>query len=167
MNFIKLDPLNLTENPFHLIGKDWALITAEAEGKVNTMTASWGGVGVLWNKNVVFAFVRHSRYTFELLEKTNSFSLTFYPEEKRPMLAYCGKASGRNEDKISKSGLTLLHEEGIPYFEEAKLAVLCKKLYWQDIEPENFIETGILPACYNTQDFHRMYVGEIQSILTR
>ena len=167
MEFKKLQPLELSENPFQLIGKDWALITTEAEGKANTMTASWGGVGVLWNKNVVFAFVRHSRYTYSLLEKSDTFSLTFYPEEKRSMLAYCGKISGRDEDKIAKSGLTLLHEDGIPYFEEAKLAILCKKLYYQDIEPKGFIDEAILPASYGDQDFHRMYVGEIKAILTK
>ena len=167
MTMKKISPLELVENPFRLIGKDWTLITAEKKGKVNTMTASGGGVGVLWKKNVVFVFVRHSRHTFGFMEAADTFSLTFFPEDKRKMLSYCGAVSGRDEDKVAASGLTVLHEEGTPYFKEARLAVLCRKLYAQDIAADAFADRAILPECYGDNDFHRMYVGEILSVLTQ
>ena len=60
----------LNDNVFKMIGKDWLLVTAEKDGKANTMTASWGGVGVLWGSDVVYIFVRQSRYTKEFIDKT-------------------------------------------------------------------------------------------------
>ena len=56
--FIEIDPQELTDNVFKLIGRDWMLITAGDERRCNTMTASWGGLGVLWNANVTFRATR-------------------------------------------------------------------------------------------------------------
>ena len=42
-----IKPEELDKNVFHMIGREWLLVTAEKAGKVNTMTASWGGIGVL------------------------------------------------------------------------------------------------------------------------
>ena len=93
-------PANLFEtNPFTKIGSDWMLITAGDKEKANTMTASWGGFGVLWGKNVAYIFVRESRYTKEFLDKKDTFSLTFFEGHKMD-LKYLGAVSGRNEDKI-------------------------------------------------------------------
>ena len=167
MDWKNISPLELNESIFRLIGKDWMLITAEKDGKANTMTASWGGAGVLWGKNVVFAFVRHSRHTLGFMDAADRFSLTFFPEEKRQTLAYCGKVSGRDADKIAVSGLTLIHQEGAPCFEEARLIISCRKLYAQDIVPEAFVDADLLPAWYGDSDFHRMYVGEVLSVLSR
>lgn len=102
-----IQPEQLERSPFQMIGKDWMLITAEKEGKVNTMTASWGGMGVLWRRNVVFVFVRHSRHTYGFLEAADGFSCTFYPEQYRQALSYCGTVSGRDEDKIAHCGFTV------------------------------------------------------------
>ena len=68
--FQKKDKTVLTMNPFDKIGKQWMLITSGDEDKANTMTASWGGVGVLWGSDVVYIFVRQSRYTKEFIDKT-------------------------------------------------------------------------------------------------
>lgn len=76
-------------------------LTAEKDGKVNTMTAGWGGLGVMWGKNVAFVVVRDSRYTKEFIDSSDSFSLTFFentPDNKK-MLSYIGSTSGRDEDK--------------------------------------------------------------------
>ena len=48
----EIKPEELQKNPFQMIGKEWLLVTAEKEGKANTMTASWGGVGIMWGKPV-------------------------------------------------------------------------------------------------------------------
>lgn len=156
----------VSENPFKLIGKDWMLITAENGEKVNAMTASWGGVGVLWNKNVVTVYIRESRFTKELIDATDSFSLCFLPESQKQTLGYFGKVSGRNEDKIEKSGLTVEHDEKTPYFKESRLVLKCRKLYCQKMNAESFSENakGIIDVCYKDGDWHCMYIAEIQKI---
>ena len=167
MPFKEILPQELNENPCSIIGQDWMLITAQQEDTANPMTASWGGLGFLWRRNVVFAFVRHSRYTFQLMESAQNFSLTFFPPEYKKTLSYCGTVSGREQDKLSGSGLTLLHHLDIPYFAQARLAIFCRKLYAQDIAPACFADPSLLGDFYGDQDFHRMYVGEILSILTQ
>ena len=162
-------PMNANEfdfSPFHIIGKDWMLIAAEKDGKVNSMTASWGGLGVMWNKNVVFIVVRKSRYTKEFIDGSDSFSLSFFDREKYgKMLNYMGTVSGRDEDKVTKCGLTTEHYQGIPFFCEASKVLLCKKLCCQPIVPESFIMEQIDEKWYPDKDYHDLYIGEIVEIL--
>ena len=108
---------------FAELGRDWALITAQKDGKVNTMTAAWGGIGVMWGKDVAFVVVRPTRYTKEFLDAGDTFSLSFLPAEHKKTLSYFGSVSGREEDKIAKSGLAIAREDDIPYFEAAEKAV--------------------------------------------
>ena len=105
MDFKEISVSELNKNAFKLIGKDWMLITSGTEEKLNTMTASWGGLGVIWNTNVSFIFVRPQRYTFEFLEENDYYTLSFFGDEYKKVLSYCGKNSGRNVDKISATGL--------------------------------------------------------------
>ena len=168
MAYKKLTPEEL-ENVFRLIGKDWMLITAagkDASGKeaVNTMTASWGGMGVLWNKPVAFCFIRPQRYTYELTEQSDRLSLSFFTEAHRPALRLCGSKSGRDINKFAAAGLTPVLDGSTPYIKEARLSLLCRKLYAQDLEESCFVDRGILDL-YKEKDYHRMYVVEIESAL--
>ena len=104
--FIEIDPQELTDNVFKLIGRDWMLITAGDERRCNTMTASWGGLGVQWNANVAVSFVRPSRYTYEFLEKGKYYTLSFFDSGYRRALQLCGSKSGRDTDKIKEAELT-------------------------------------------------------------
>ena len=165
--FYEISPEQMGKDPFTMIGKDWMLIGAESGEKVNAMTASWGGMGVLWHKNVVFTFIRPQRFTKTLVDAEDRFSLTFFDEEYRDTLSYFGKASGHNEDKIKTAGLTVAHSEGAPYFAEGKMVIICKKLYTGDILPEGFCEEGIIERHYPQKDYHTMYVGEIVKVLMR
>jgi len=151
-------------NAFDKIGKQWMLITAKDGEKVNTMTASWGGFGVLWGKNVAYIFVRESRYTKEFIDKTDTLSLGFFSEDKKAMLGYMGKVSGRDEDKISKMGLNVKLVDDIPMFEEAEETLLCRKLFAGPISPENFIDKDIDAKWYADKDYHTMYVVEILDV---
>ena len=163
--FHEVDPRDFTVNPFTKIGEEWMLIAAEKDGKANAMTASWGGMGVLWAKNVAFIFVRKSRYTKTLIDASDSFSLTFYDTGRyRKMLGYMGRVSGRDEDKIATAGLTLRHEENIPYFDEASTVLLCRKLSCHPLSPDGFLSEDVA-RCYPTPDYHDLYVGEILRIL--
>lgn len=149
-----------------LIGKDWMLISSGTEEKFNMMTASWGGIGVLWNKNVAFSFIRPQRYTMDFVENNDYYSLSFYNKEYRESLSYCGKFSGRNVDKIKESKLTPVFDNNTVYFSEASLVLICKKIYGQFIDPKCFIDEKI-SSNYPEKDYHKMFIGEIEKILIK
>lgn len=166
-DFQEVKPGDFDGNPFKLIGTDWMLISAEKDGKVNTMTASWGGFGVMWGKNVAYAVIRPQRYTREFVDFADSFSLSFFDKEHKKTLSYLGTVSGRDEDKIGKSGLTVASRDGVPYFEEAKLVVICKKLFAQPYLEESFIDKGLIERWYPEKDFHTLYIAEVSKILVK
>lgn len=164
--FVELDPLELQDNMFRRIGREWMLITAGKPEKFNTMTASWGGVGVLWNTNVTFSFVRPSRYTYGFMEKEKYYTLSFFGADCRRALQFCGSKSGRDVDKVAETGLTPVFDAPAPYFAEAELVLVCRKLYTQDLDTERLLDP-VLMANYKDGDVHRMYVGEITKVLQR
>lgn len=165
--FKEIDIKSDTPDSFGLKDK-WMLITAaKPDGTVNTMTASWGGFGVMWNKEVAFIVIRPQRYTREFVESTDNLSLTFFDKSYLKDLAYLGKVSGRDEDKIAKTGLTVLTDNGIPYFEEAHTAIFAKKLFVQRIEENAFLEKEIIERWYPEKDYHYLYIVEISKILEK
>ncbi len=166
MGHRKMKPELLTDNPFKLIGKDWMLITAGSPESFNTMTASWGGLGVLWERKVAACFIRPTRYTYEFVERSPNFTLSFFEEHYRKALNFCGTRSGRDTDKIKGAGLTPVNESGFVYFAEARLVLACRKLYFQDISPDRFLDPAI-NGLYPQKDYHRMYVGEIVKCLVK
>ena len=152
-------PFDLVEfNPFTKIGKEWALVTAGNKEKANTMTVSWGGVGVLWGKNVAFIFVRDSRYTKEFIDANEFFSITFLSGQYRDALNYCGSHSG---------SLTLATRHNIPYVDEGNFVLLCEKMSATRITEDSFLLPEIKEKWYKDGDMHTMYVAEIIDILAR
>ncbi len=159
---------SIGKTPFELIGKDWMLISAQKkDGSINTMTASWGGLGVLWNKNVAFIVIRPQRYTREFVDAAETLSLSFFGGEYKKELGYLGSVSGRDEDKIKQSGLTVALNETAPYFEEAQTVLLCKKLFVQEMKKESFLENEIIKDWYPEEDYHILYVAEIEKVLEK
>ena len=159
--FNEIRPTEIQGNTFQRIDKQWFLLTAGNKQNFNTMTASWGTFGILWNKPVVFCFVRPHRYTFQFMESSGLFTLSFLDKEHRRTLNFCGKYSGRDVDKISSTGLIPREtREGSIYFEQAELALECRKLYFADLDPSHFLDPSILKN-YPAKDFHRVYIGEI------
>jgi len=157
----KINPESITENTFKLIGTDWFLLTAGNIESYNTMTASWGGMGVLWNRKVVFCFVRPVRHTYKFMEENEFFTLSFFAETFREALSYCGKYSGRDVNKAKETGLIAeSSSNGSVFFKQAKLVLECRKLYFSDIDNSNFIIRE-LEKHYPDKDYHRMYIGEI------
>lgn len=165
--FKEIPAEEISGSPFKMIGKDWMLVAAEKEGKINAMTASWGGLGVMWNKNVAYVFLRPQRYTKEFVDSSETFSLTFYDESSRKKLQYMGSVTGRHEDKMAKSGLTAVSGEAAPYFEEAKVVMICRKKYAQSYDPECFIDKSLDGTFYPDKDYHTMYIAEIEKVLVR
>lgn len=164
--FQEISTNDFQENVFPLLNKDWTLISAGDQKAVNTMTASWGGFGILWNKPVATIYVRPQRYTYQFIEDQDFFSLCFFTDEQHEILSYCGSHSGKDEDKIAKCHLTTAYDEGIPYFQEARLVIICRKNYYHDIDPTHFLDEDIAHH-YPKHDYHRMYIGEITKILVK
>ncbi|MDL2237189.1 flavin reductase [Christensenellaceae bacterium OttesenSCG-928-K19] len=155
-------------NPFSMIGADWMLIAAENGEKANTMTAQWGGMGFMWGKDVVYAVIRPSRYTKEFVDTAGAFSLCFPPPDKyRKTMGYLGSVSGRDEDKIQKSGLTLAYADGVPYFEESDTVIIAKTLYAQEMAEGSFLDNGLIGQWYPEKDFHTLYIAEVSKILVK
>lgn len=169
-------PEAILDNPFKMIGKDWMLVTActrtEAEdgtvsnGRPNTMTASWGGVGILWNKPVATIYLRPTRYTKEIIDQTDYFSLSVLPENKyKNALNFCGSHSGRDGDKFGPAKLDVQYMNDIPWVKQARLVLFCRKLYVQEFSPDAFADEKVLNQNYKKDDFHTMYIGEIIKVL--
>ena len=166
-NFTHITPEEFSENPFTLIGKDWMLVTAGTEDSYNTMTASWGGVGFLWNRAVCHVYVRHSRYTKEFIEREGKLTLSFFDKKYRDALTFCGKVSGRDVDKAKECGLTPIEFNESVAFDEARIVITARLSYAQDMEDSCFIDDGFLDNYYKDGDFHRMYICEIEDIAIR
>ena len=165
MSFEKIELCDLHAEPFAMIGRQWMLVSAEKEGRVNTMTASWGGMGVMWGKDVAFVFLRPQRFTKEFVDAAGRFTLSFYGEEHRQALAYLGRVSGRDEDKIAKVGFEVCDFDGAPAFTQAERVLVCRTLYTQQLDP-----AGFAPGCdaderwYPEKDYHTMDVAEIEAV---
>ncbi|MEG0764738.1 MAG: flavin reductase [Pseudoflavonifractor sp.] len=163
-----IDPKALDCNVFSLIGDRWMLITAGNETACNTMTASWGGLGMLWNLPVATCYIRPQRYTRTFVEREDYFTLNFFTEEYRPQLKLCGTRSGRETDKVKECGFTVAAGEGAaPYFEEAELVLICRKLYHQNLDPAGFTDPALDGKNYPNHDYHTMYIGEIVAALQK
>ena len=165
MSFKEINVREL-ESPVKMINDGWMLVTAGVEGAYNTMTASWGAMGELWNRDVAFVFIRPQRYTYEFMEKNEYFSLSFFTPEYKDALKLCGSKSGRDIDKAAATGLTPVSDGRTVYFEQASTVIICRKLACQDLDPKCFLDASI-EGNYPNKDYHRVYVGEIVSVLKR
>lgn len=162
-----IDPKGLKENVFSMIADRWMLVTAGSAEKCNTMTASWGGLGVLWKQNVATCYIRPQRYTREFLDANDYFTLSFFGEEYRKALALCGSKSGRDIDKVKECGFTVkTGQGGAPYFDQAELVLVCRKRFVQQMDPANVPE-DVKEEQYQAGDYHFIYIGEIAETLIK
>ncbi|MDR1862723.1 MAG: flavin reductase [Treponema sp.] len=156
-------------SPSERIGTGWMLITAGDGAGWNTMTASWGGLGVLWGRDVAFMFIRPSRFTYQFANSSPLFSLSFFDESHRNALNICGAKSGRDIDKAAEAGLTpiVFGVTGAIGFKEAREIIVCRKLYTHDFDPAQFLDPTSIEKNYGGKDYHRMFIGEILSLLVK
>ena len=163
--FKKICVKDVEENFINLIGEDYMLITAKDDEKINMMTASWGFVGVMWNKNVVNIVVRPSRYTYDMLKKNSCFTLNFLKKGNSEILKFCGTKSGRDFNKVKETGLIPIEtEDDVVAFSQSKLVFKCKKIYVQDMEKDMFVEKDFGEKTYPNDDIHTMFIAEIQEV---
>ena len=149
---------------FEIYDKEWALLTAGPRQNYNTMTISWGGLGTLWGKPVVTVYVRPARYTYEFMEKNDMFTVSFYPETDRDALTLLGTRSGRDGDTVAQAGLTPAALDGAVTFQEARVTLLCKKIYFQTLDLANMPQ-NVQRIYADDGKPHRMYIGEVVAVV--
>lgn len=162
----------LQMNPMTMIAKEWMLVTAGNQDRgYNTMTASWGHLGSIWGHGgglpTAVVYLRPQRYTKEFVDREELFTITVFPEEYKKALGYLGSHSGRDGDKVAVAGLTPVFEGDYTYFAEAKLTLVCRKLYRGTIQPEGFFDQRMVEEYYPDKDFHDLYIGEIIKVLVK
>lgn len=162
--FKTIDINELNTSVTKLIGEDWGVIAVKSGGRVNAMTVSWGGIGVMWGQPVAFVFIRPQRFTKSLVDKSTKFTLSFFSKDKKDILKYLGSASGANEDKIAKASLTVIDDEDYVYFQENELVLECCSMFAQNIKEENFIDKQPIDKWYPQKDFHCMYIAKIEEV---
>ncbi len=159
--------LNEFSDIFDKFDQKWAIVTAgDRNIGINAMTVSWGGIGILWNRPVCYIFIRHSRNTYNFIEKTDSVSISFLNEEYKDELIKFGRLSGKDVDKFKDSRLhPSLDVDMNEYFiAEAEQVLKCKKLYGIDLSLDN-LPLEIKEEAYKNGDIHKMYVLEIKQYL--
>lgn len=168
MSFKEVAVENINENFIKNIGSEWMLITAGDENKYNMMTASWGFTGVMWGFNCAIAAIRPQRYTLEFVDKEKYYTLSFYGDDKK-LHGICGKKSGRDIDKTAETGLTPIFdtETNAPYFDEARLVLICEKVYEQSLDVNGFLDKSICDSVYPQKDYHKMIYGKIVKALVK
>lgn len=155
--------------------QDGILLTTKSEDKINSMTISWGMLGIEWNKPIFTVFVRENRFTREQLDKSGEFTINIpFGDFNRKILGFCGTKSGRDIDKINELGLTLTNPDIIntPGIKELPLTLECKVIYKQE-QDRNEIKEEFVKEFYPknvdgsfsgaNKDFHSTYYGEIVS----
>ena len=168
MSFKEIDVIDINKYKDSIsLFKDWGVTVVEDEGKVNPMTIGWGSIGVLWRKPCFTAYIHKQRYSKKLFDKANTFSVCFFDTEKyKRELSYYGSKSGRDEDKILNSGLTVEKCEGVSYIKEADLVIVCRKMGQSDFDINNIYEESI-KKWYDESGVHTLYYGEIIKVLVR
>lgn len=167
MSFKEIKVEELQFNPFTKIGSEWLLITAGDASGFNTMTASWGGMGVMWGKNVITTYIRPQRYTKEFVDANDTFTVSFFPPDYKNALSICGSISGRDEDKVKKAGLTAYFVENTTSFQEADMIFICRMAYKDNMRNVSFIQQEYDSKWYPEKDYHTMYISQIEKVLVK
>lgn len=165
MAFKEILPTEIKGNLMDAIANEWMLVTAGNKNSYNTMTASWGFTGEMWGKKCAICVIRPQRYTHDFMDREEYYTLSFYGDRK-DIHKVCGSKSGRNTDKVKEAGLTPVFDHETVYFDEARLVLVCKKLYSDEIKEDRFIDKDCL-QWYPEKDYHTAYVGEIVKVLVK
>jgi len=154
--------------PMYLWDTQHLLLTSGdfAQRSFNAMTIGWGSLGIMWGRPFVQVVVRPVRYTYEFMERYDTFTVCAFPAKHAEALELLGSKSGREGDKIAEAGLHPVASLKVaaPSYTEAELALECRKIYWDDIERAHFLDAGI-EGKYPRRDYHRIYYGEIVAAL--
>lgn len=164
MIYKTIEPKEIKDNLIKCFADEWALVTAGNRDRYNMMTASWGLVGEMWGEESVAVVVRPQRYTMEFIDKSDYFTVSFYGNRK-DIHKVCGGMSGRDADKTKQAGLTPVVNEKYVYFKEARMVLIIKKQYIQQMTSDSFVDTTVIDKWYPNSDYHNMIIGKIEKVL--
>lgn len=162
--FKTINPKNIKDNLIKCFSEEWALITAGNADSYNMMTASWGFAGEMWGEDSIAVVIRPQRYTMEFIDKNDYFTVSFYGDRK-DIHKICGSKSGRDINKTAETGLTPLSNDKYVYFKEARMVLVIKKQFVQQLSPDGFTDKSIIDKWYPENDFHNMIIGKIEKVL--
>jgi flavin reductase (DIM6/NTAB) family NADH-FMN oxidoreductase RutF len=170
--FQPIEVAELTDNVFKLVGKDFTVITAGDSVSYNSMTASWGGQGILFEKPVTWCFLRASRYTLEMIKKETSYTMSYFDDKYKEQVVFFGSKSGRNTDKMKETALThVLTPSGNSSYKEARLIFECKLTGITTVNPDDFCEQAdkdfVIEGYNDAKAYHKIVFGEITNIWIR
>lgn len=162
--FKEISAKEIDTNLIKAISEEWMLVAAGNKDKYNMMTASWGFAGEMWGNDCMAAVIRPQRYTLEFINESDYFTLSFYGDNK-DIHKICGSKSGRDTDKTALTGLTPVFSDSTVYFEEARLVIICKKQYVQQMREDCFTDNE--PLRWYNNDLHYMIIGKIEKVLQK
>lgn len=167
MSYEEINIRQVKENLVSLVADRWMLVAAGGPESYNMMTASWGGFGEMWGTDVALTVIRPSRYTGEFVQRNDRFTLSFFDEDQKAIHGVCGNKSGRDVDKATLTGLTPVFDHDTVRFKQARLTVVCRKLYVQRLEEDCFTDHSLLPAWYGGDKggLHIAFVGKVETVL--
>lgn len=164
MIFETVDPRSIKDNLIKCLAEEWALITAGNSQGYNMMTASWGFFGEMWGSDSIAMVVRPGRYTMEFIDKNDYFTVSFYGDNKA-VHKVCGSKSGRDVNKTKETGLTPVSNDKYVYFKEARMVLIVKKQFVQQMAEEAFLDKNVIDKWYPEKDYHNMIIGKIEKVL--
>jgi flavin reductase (DIM6/NTAB) family NADH-FMN oxidoreductase RutF len=167
--FKQISPEEIGDNAFTLAGKVFPVITAGREGHYNSMLGSGGGFGVLFRKPAAWCILRADRYTLELIEKEQTYTMSYFADEYREQIFFLGSKSGRDSAKMQEVKLTGVQTPcGNMSFKEARLIIECRLMQATAIGPEDFYTQeakNYVNEAYHEAKVYRKYVfGEITRV---
>lgn len=164
MIFKTVDPRSIKDNLIKCLAEEWALITAGNGDNYNMMTASWGFFGEMWGSDSIAMVVRPQRFTMEFIDNNDYFTVSFYGDNKA-IHKVCGSKSGREVNKTKETGLTPVSNDKYVYFKEARMVLIVKKQFVQQMNEEAFRDKAVIDKWYPEKDYHNMIIGKIEKVL--
>ncbi|MDR1096778.1 MAG: flavin reductase [Tannerella sp.] len=170
--FSPIEAKDIPGDVFTHVGSDYTVITAGNPSHYNSMVASWGGWGILFNRPATWCFLRSSRYTLELIRREQTYTMTYFDGAYREDIMLFGTKSGRDTEKMKESKLTSVQTPaGNMTYKEARLIIECKLVEITTVSPDDFhTEEGrkfITEAHAETGDYHKTVFGEITAVWLR
>jgi flavin reductase (DIM6/NTAB) family NADH-FMN oxidoreductase RutF len=164
--FKQISPEEIDDNVFKLVGKVFPVITAGREDHYNSMTASGGGLGMLFKKPTTWCILQASRYTLELIQKELTYTMSYFPNEYKEQVIFLGSKSGRDSEKMKEVKLTSIQmPSGNMSFKEARLIIECKLTELTTPDPSDFYtqeaKDYINEAYKDANEYRKYLFGEI------
>lgn len=170
--FKSIDAKDIDQNIFKLLEVDHSVITAGTDSLYNSMTASWGGWGRLYEKQIAWCTLNAGRYTLELIKKNETFTFSFFDEAYKDQVLFLGSKTGRDSDKMKEVKLTKVDTpSGNITYKEAFLVIECKLIQQSTINPEDVKEPEdkefLNKAYKNANNYHQLLIGDITKVWLR